>query len=294
MYDVAIIGGGPAGLTAALQLGRARRKVLLLDAGEPRNTKAVEVHGFLTRDGTPPREMRRLAHEELARYRTVERRIEWVKRLESKPDRVTLHIGCDTVDARRVLLATGMIDEPPDLPGFRELWGESIFQCPYCHGYEAQDQPWGYWARLEMMIGSGFPQLLRAWTNDVVVFTSGAYPVPDDVRARLARAEVRVDERPIIGLRAENGKLAAVQLEGGEVARGVLFAHPPQRQTALVVDAGIELDEMGFVKVDMHMQTSAPRIHAAGDLTTMRQSAQIAAGSGNLAGASINHLLMNE
>src|SRR5689334_19909232 len=142
MYDVAIIGGGPAGLTAALQLGRARRRVLLLDAGEPRNTKAVEVHGFLTRDGTPPREMRRLAHEELARYKTVERRIEWVKRVEPHADRVTLHIGCDTVDARRVLLATGMVDEPPELPGFRELWGESIFQCPYCHGYEVQDQPW--------------------------------------------------------------------------------------------------------------------------------------------------------
>lgn len=294
MYDVAIIGGGPAGLTAALQLGRARRTVLLLDAGEPRNTKAVEVHGFLTRDGTPPREMRRLAHEELARYRTVERRIEWVKRLEPKSDRVTLHIGCDTVDARRVLLATGMVDEPPDLPGFRELWGESIFQCPYCHGYEVQDQPWGYWARLEPMIGSGFPQLLRAWTNDVVAFTGGAYPVSDEVRANLARAEIRLDERPLLGLRAEHGKLAAVQLDGGEVARSVLFAHPPQRQTALVRETGIELDDVGFVKLDAHNQTSVPRIHAAGDLTTFRQSAQIAAGSGNLAAAMLNHLLMNE
>lgn len=294
MYDVAIIGGGPAGLTAALQLGRARRKVLVLDAGEPRNTKAVEVHGFLTRDGTPPREMRRLAHEELARYRTVERRAEWVERLEPKADRIALHIGGDTVDARRVLLATGMVDEPPELPGFRELWGESIFQCPYCHGYEVQDQPWGYWARLEMMAGAGFAQMLRAWTNDVVVFTGGAYPITDDVRAKLARAEVRLDERPLLGLRAENGRLAAVVVEGGEVARSVLFAHPPQRQTSLVRELGIELDEMGFVKVDPHNQTSVARLHAAGDLTTMRQSAQIAAGSGNMAGAAINHLLMNE
>jgi thioredoxin reductase len=294
MYDVAIIGGGPAGLTAALQFGRSRRRVLLLDAGEPRNAKAVEVHGFLTRDGTPPREMRRLAHEELARYPSVERRIEWVKRLEPKADRVTLHLGCETIDARRVLLATGMIDELPELPGFRELWGESIFQCPYCHGWEVQDQPWAYWARLEMMIGSGFPQLLRAWTNDVVVFTGGAYSVPDEVRAKLSRAEVRLDERPLVALRAEAGKLAAIQVEGGEVARSVLFAHPQQRQTALVRDAGIELDEMGYVKLDAHNQTSVPRIHAAGDLATMRQSAQIAAGNGNLTAAMINHLLMTE
>lgn len=294
MYDVAIIGGGPAGLTAALQLGRARRRVLLLDAGEPRNAKAIEVHGFLTRDGTPPREMRRLAHEELARYRTVERRIAWVKRLEPETDRVTLHVGCDTIAARRVLLATGMVDEPPDLPGFRELWGESIFQCPYCHGYEVADRPWAYWARLEAMLGSGFAPMLRAWSSDIIVFTGGAYTVADDVRAKLARAEVRIDERPLVGLRAENGRLAAVLVEGGEIARSVLFAHPPQRQTALVRDAGLELDESGMVKIDLHHQTSVERIHAAGDLTTSRQSAQIAAGSGNLAGASINHLLMNE
>ena len=297
MYDVVIIGGGPAGLSAALAFGRARRKVLLLDAGEPRNAKAREVHNFHTRDGTPPREMRRLAHEELARYPSVERRIEWVKRLEPHADRVTVHIGCDSVDARRVLLATGMIDVLPDLPGYRELWGEAIFQCPYCHGWEVQDLPWGVFAANEHMFE--FALVLRAWTSDLVVFTNGLVPSPE-ARAKLVAAGIGIEERTITGVRAgepdaHGATLAAVLVEGGEVPRRVIFARPPQQQSALVRDLGLELDEMGFVKIDaMYAQTSVPRIHAAGDLTTMAQGAVVSAAAGTMAAARMNHSLMTE
>lgn len=292
MYDVAIIGGGPAGLAAALQLGRARRRVLLLDAGEPRNARAHEVHGFLTRDGTPPREMRRLAHEELARYPSVERGATWVDRLEPLEDRVRVHAGAQAVEARRVLLATGMVDELPELPGLRALWGESVFQCPYCHGWEHRDEPWAYWARTAQMVT--WPLLLRAWTSDVVVLTGGAFEVPAEARAILERARMPLDERPLVALHAADGVLAEIELAGGRLARRALYVHPPQRQVALVTELGLALDDLGFLRVDDHARTSSPRIHAAGDAATMRQSATIAAGAGALAGATINHLLMLE
>jgi thioredoxin reductase len=295
--DVVIIGGGPAGLSAALMLGRARKKVLLCDGGTPRNVAAEGIHGFVTRDGTPPQEFRRIAREQLAPYEVdivLDTRVTAVERLE-QGFRIVL-AGGRAVESRRVLLATGMVDEPPDLPGYRELWGTSIFQCPYCHGWEVRDRPFGLLATGEHHLD--FALFLTGWSRDLVLFTQGLLDVPAAQRQRLERAGVRLEHRKIRRLVPRDGNAAhgshldAVELEDGtRVAREVLFAHPRQRQTKLVQQLCVVLDEQGFVRVNEHLETSIPGVHAAGDLTTRIQGASLAAAAGTMAAAMMNHAL---
>jgi thioredoxin reductase len=288
--DVVIVGGGPAGLSAALVLGRARKKVLLCDAGPPRNAAAEHIQGFVTRDGTPPAEFRRIGREQLQPYDVEYQNVKvlTVDRLASG-FRVSLE-GGRTLETRRVLLATGMVDALPDLPGYRELWGKGIVQCPYCHGWEVKDQALG------VLIASApfldFALFLTGWSRDLVVFTNGDFEVPAPQRHNLQKAGVRVEERRLRRLLAPAGALSAVELEDGtHVPRQVLFARPPQHQTRLVQQLGLELDEQGYVKVDFHKATSVPGIHAAGDLTTPLQSAIVAAGAGATAGYMMTHAL---
>ena len=291
LYDVVIVGGGPAGLSGALALGRARKRVLLCDSGPRRNAAAAHVHNFVTQDGTPPEEMRRVARQQLARYPNVEIRDDRVQSVGGARGAFRLEVGADLAEARRVLLCTGMIDEPLALPGFREHWGRAIFQCPYCHGWEVQDRRWGY-----LVLPATSSHLLpfaiqaRAWTREVVVFTSGAVAVPDEARAQLEAAGVKLETAPVVGLLGDGERLEAVELEGGRrVPCEALFAHPPQRQVDLVRSLGLGLDEEGFVRVDpMKRETSVPGIYAAGDSTSRMQAAIVAAGAGMQAGAMIN------
>lgn len=295
LYDVVIVGGGPAGLSAALILGRARKRVLLLDAGTPRNARAHEVHGFVTRDGTPPAEFRRIAHEQLATYPSVTRVNQRVERITGELDAFELQLQEGmSVRSRRVILALGMVDMLPDLPGYRELWGRSLFQCPYCHAWEEQDKAFGFIApgpeKLE------FAAFLLGWTSDVVAFTDGCFEVPAAMREQLETVGVRIEERPIRRLvstaveDAHGGRLEAVELaDGTRIAREILFVRPPQRQTTLVEAMGLTLDPNGFVQVDARQETSSPGIFAIGDMTTMMQSAMAAAAAGYQAAAMLNH-----
>ncbi len=292
MYDVLILGGGPAGLAAALTLGRARKRVLLCDGGPRRNAAATHLHNFVTRDGTPPLEFRRIAREQLAPYDVTVRDVA-VETLEGEPDAFRARLGDGTeAVARRLLLATGMVDEMPPIDGFRELWGHAIFQCPYCHGWEVRDRAFGFLPRGPEMLEHAL--FLQNWSPDLVVFTQGAFAVPDAVRARLEAAGVRIEEKRIARLstKAEAIALDAVHLEDGtRVARDVLFAAPLQRQTAIVLSLGLEYDAMGFLKLDDQKRTSRPGIWAAGDATIPMQSATTGAAGGMLAAHFLNHEL---
>jgi len=297
--DVVIVGGGPAGLNAALMLGRARKRVLLCDAGAPRNAAAESIHGFVTRDGTPPSEFRRVAREQLRPYgvQVREVRVSAVQPLASGFQ--VLLEGGGAVNTRRVLLATGMVDVLPELPGYRELWGKSIFQCPYCHGWEVQGQAFGVLATQAALLD--FALILTGWSSDVTVFTDRSFELSSEQRGRLQRAGVQCEERRLrrlisrAGDEARGGLLEAVELEDGtRVPREVLFAAPPQQQTRLVQQLGLSLDEQGFVRVDDHRETSVPGIHAAGDLTTRLQGAVLAAAAGCFAAAMLNHALTLE
>jgi thioredoxin reductase len=292
-FDVVIVGGGPAGLSAALNLGRARKRVLLCDAGPRRNAAAEQIHGFVTQDGTTPADFRRIGRQQLASYPNVEVRDVQVEEVRGDRGAFEVRLASGNVEARRILLSTGMIDELPDIDGFRELWGRSIFQCPYCHGWEAQDRKFGFLAPgIELL---EFALFLRGWATDVVLLTDGRYAVPPEVRVRSAAAGVRVEERRIVRLSASEGHLELVEFaDGSPLHLEVLFARPPQRQVTIVQSLGLALAAGGYVQVDEHRQTSIPGIYAAGDLATPVQSAVLAAAAGMQAAAGLNHELTME
>ena len=292
-YDAVIVGGGPAGLAAALTLGRARKRVLLCDAGPRRNAAAVRVQNFVTRDGTPPDEFRRVAREQLRAYPNVEIRDVRVDAIVGQQATFEVQLAGETVQARRLLLCTGMIDDVPEIAGFRELWGASIFACPYCHGWEVQDRRFGLLAADPETLS--FAVFLRGWSKHVTLLTHGAVEIPSDMHANLRAAGVTIDERPIAQLRSSQGHLSAVEfVDGGSIELDVLFAHPKQRQVPLVRALNLALDEKGFVQVNDTRETSTPGLYAAGDLITPAQSAVLAAAAGMFAAAALNRALTVE
>lgn len=294
LFDVLIIGGGPAGLSAALCLGRARRQVLLCDAGPRRNAAAEHMHNFVTRDGTPPEDFRRLGREQLKPYPGVEVRDVQVQAIRGERGafEVLLETG-EQVMARRILLCTGLIDVLPEIEGFRTHWGRSIFLCPYCHGWEVQDRAFGFFAPAAEMLE--FAVFFRGWTHDLVALTDGRYGVPEEVQKRLEGAGVRIEQRRITQLIGTEGQLEQVAFDQGNPIRlEVIFTRVPQRQVAIVESLGLVLDAGGYVQLDAQRQTSVPGIYAGGDLTTPMQAAIMAASSGVQAAAMLNHELTVE
>lgn len=291
LHDVVIVGGGPSGLSAALALGRARRRVLLFDSGARRNAAATHMQNFVTRDGTPPDEFRAIGRHQLAAYPNVEARDVRVKSISGARGAFRVELASGSVEARRVLLSTGLVDEMVPIDGFRELWGHAIFQCPYCHGWEVKDRRWGY-----LVLPTSASRLLhfalqaRSWTRDLTVFTGGAVDVPDEARAPFEAAGIRLETSPISRLVARGDRLEAVELASGvTVPCEYLFAHPPQQQVELVRALGLALDDDGYVKVDpMTRETSVAGIYASGDLTTRMQAAVLAAASGMQTAAALH------
>ena len=290
LFDVLIAGGGPSGLQAALTLGRARKRVLVADGGPRRNGPAEHMNNFVSRDGIAPADFRREARAELAKYPNVSFRDERIETLTGS--RGDFHAG--PIRARRVLLATGLIDHLPELEGLPPLWGHSVFQCPYCHGWEAQGRRWGYYAPDATGPHVGlFVTQLRGWSGEVTLFTD---KLADDVRVKLLAAKVEIEGGAVTRLVGTGHQLEAVELAGGRrVACEALLMHPPQKQVELVRALGVALDDEGFVKTDpMTRETSIPGIYAAGDLTTRGQAAVLAAAAGMQAAAAINAELTAE
>lgn len=281
MYDVVIAGGGPAGLSGALALGRARRRVLLSDGASRRNAAATHIHGFVTRDGTPPDEFRRIARAQLEPY-GVDIRDQGIEAIRGERGAFEVQLASETVRAKRILLCTGMIDVLPAIEGFREQWGKTIFICPYCHAWEVQDQRFGFLAPSAEMLAFG--SLLRCWTDDVVLFTNGAFEVPPEMLAATPHA---IEQRRIRRVMA-----GGVELEDGTLVKlGAIFVKPPQRQVPIVASLQLALDGNGYVVVNEQRQTSVAGIYAGGDLVMAVQSAIFAAASGYQAAAMLNHEL---
>jgi thioredoxin reductase len=296
-YDVVIVGGGPAGLSAALTLGIARKRVFLCDSGSRRNAAAEHIQNFVTRDGSPPNEFRRVGRDQLRKYPSVEVRDARVLSIAGARGAFELTLEAEIVAARRILLATGMIDEMLPIDGFRELWARSIFQCPYCHGWDVQDLPWGYLAgAAEASALTHFALQARGWTRDLVVFSNAEFEVPEGDRRTLAAAGIRLETAPIARLVSRDGKLEGVELKTGTtVTCAALFAHPPQRQVDLVRALGVELDEHGYVRIEpARRETSTPGIYAAGDLANRQQTAIYAAAAGTQAAMLLNLDLSSE
>lgn len=274
-------------MAAALVLGRSRKQVTLFDGGEPRNAAAGHVSGFLGREGVSPQELRAIGREEISRYPSVEVRDAKVLSIEkSTPFVVTSEVA--RIDARRILLATGLVDELPQLPGLLTCWGKTVLHCPYCHAWECREQRFGLLPREQSELE--FALLLRGWTDKLTVFPNGL-AVDDQTRRDYERAKIRVDERRVVGLRAEGSQLRAVQVDGGEVELDNLFVHPKQRQTALVHSLGLRMYDENSVWVDEQTETSISGIYAAGDLIVPIHGAMLAAAAGTAAAYKINTAL---
>lgn len=290
-FDAVVIGGGPAGLSAALALGRATRRVLLASCGAPRNAPAHAAHNVFTRDGTSPAELLRIGREQLAPYNvTIRDECATDARAEGSEFVVTLETG--DVRARGIVLASGIRDVLPDIPGFRELWGSGVFHCPYCHGWEIANRPLAIYARGEA--ASHFAALISGWTRDLMLFTDGTIDLPDDEVQRIRRRGVVIREDAVERLTASHGLDAVVMRNGDRIQRAGLYLRPDQElRSDIAQRLGCALTEQSRVDADAMGLTSVPMVFVAGDMGPGQQSVISAAASGALAGAGLNHHLLS-
>jgi thioredoxin reductase (NADPH) len=290
MEDVLVIGGGAGGLNAALILARARRRVLVIDSGKPRNAPAHEVHGFVSRDGTPPAELLAVGRREVERYggRVVPGE---VRRIQRDGDGFEVELADRTVRARRVIVATGLRDELPDVPGLRERWARDVLHCPYCHGWEVRDQPLGVLGWQPLAVHQAL--LVRQWSDDVVFF---ADLLDDADRAKLTARGVRIVDGQVSGLVVEHDELRGVLLKDGTVvARSALFV--PARfvpNDALLTGLGCERGDNGWVRVDPSGLTSEPGVWAVGNVVDVSAQVVTAAAAGARAAIAVNMDLIEE
>ncbi|MGM9511140.1 NAD(P)/FAD-dependent oxidoreductase [Larkinella sp. GY13] len=294
-YDVIIIGGSYAGLSAALVLGRSLWTVLVLDSGQPANRQTPHSHSFLTRDGETPAELTRIAREQALAYPTVSLReatVTTVQPLDSSFQVYTNDGGVFT--AKRLILATGLSDVLPAIPGFAECWGISVLHCPFCHGYEVKDQVVGVLGNGDE--GFGLAKLIHHWNPGLTLFTNGPSTLTPEQTAKLHQHAIPIIETPLVALQHRNGQLDALKLADQSVKPlQALYARPAMQQSNdLALQLGCELDEMGMIQVDGFGKTSVEGVFAAGDNQTMMRQVLIAATNGLRAAVMITRELMEE
>ena len=291
MYDVVIVGGGPAGLSAALVLGRCRRRVLLCDAGAPRNQRARELHGYLTRDGVPPLELVRAGRLELAPY-GIELRDVLVTGVKTNPDGFTVAMADGhEAAARAVLIAGGVRDSFPEIPGLDDCYGISAHHCPYCDGWEEREKTIAVIGNGAS--GSALALSLKTWSDQVILFPHGRARLQPNHRTQLVAHEVRVQEGPIAKVEHERGRVTALILGSGDrVACDAIFMSTRQQpQCELPKELGCALNRQGLVKTDRLGQTEVPGLYVAGDASHDVQFVIVAAAEGAKAAVAINKAL---
>lgn len=299
--DVIIVGGGPAGLNAALVLGRCRRDVRLFDDGQPRNAASHALHGFLSRDGTSPTELRAIARDQLTAYPSV--RIDDDRVVDAV--RISTGFSVTTADgreftARKLLLAGGVVDKLPEPPGFRDLYGAGVFHCPYCDGWEMRDQPLAVYGRGDDR-GGGLALEMTHWSRDTVLCTDGPSQLSADFRKRLDKHGVLVREEKIVRLeilsRVPYHASFDIVFEAGPTLRraGFFFNTGRRQSTDLAERLGCDLFDPKGCKIDNDQQlTDVPGLYVAGDASRDVLQAIVAAAEGAEAAIGINNALLKE
>lgn len=293
MYDCIIVGGGPAGLSAALLLGRCRRRVLLCDSGEPRNRWATAVNGFFSRDGVPPLQLLSLARDQLGEYDTVELRdvcVEDAERVDGAFE--VLLPGGARVRGRTLLLATGVVDDVPAIDGFAEAYGRTVHHCPYCDGWEYRDRRLAVYGRGDA--GYGLALGLTAWTDHVVLCTDGPSELDQPRRTELEETGVELREEPVERLDVTEGRVHAVRLAGGVTVPcdGVFFSTGQRQASPLPAKFGCHFTSKGAVATGTRERTEVPGLYVAGDASKNSQLVSIAVAEGTEAGFEIHQELL--
>ncbi|MEW6980054.1 NAD(P)/FAD-dependent oxidoreductase [Bacillus pumilus] len=295
LIDCAIIGGGPAGLNAALVVGRGRNQVIVFDDEQPRNRVTQESHGFITNDGMTPFEIRKAGEADLQTYPNIQMKRSRIVDIQKKEDRFTLltHEG-DTVESKKIILATGLQDMLPEIKGIHDVYGKTLFSCPFCDGWELKDKALALIAENQRALHMA--KLLSNWTKDLIVFTNGQQVLAEKERVLLSAHSIQVIDVPIVSIENDNGQLCSLQLANGErVKREGGFVASDFKQSAPFAEKlGCQMTKNAGIETDILGRTSVSGVFACGDNLGGPAQLVLAAAAGSQAGMGVIHELVQE
>lgn len=294
-YDVIIVGGSYSGLAAGMALGRALRKVLIIDSGNPCNKQTPYSHNFLTNDGKPPKEIALLAKQQVLQYDTVEF-LDALATTGSKTQdgfEIRVETG-QTFTARKLVFATGIKDIFPDIPGFTESWGKTVIHCPYCHGYEVRGEKTGILANGDTAFE--LATLISNWTNDLAIYTNGLSSLTEQQADKLKKHKINIVETGIDRLEHKSGYIQHIVFQNGKKASlKALYARPAFTQHSIIPQSlGCELTPEGYIKVGAAQRTTIDGLYACGDNTSRMRTVANAVSMGTTTGLMLNKELIEE
>lgn len=293
-FDVIIIGGSYAGLSAGMSLGRSLRNVLIIDSGKPCNRQTPHSHNFLTQDGKAPKEISEIAKDQVLKYETVSFLEGRVAKTSQNSEGFEVEIdNGEKFSAKKIILASGVKDQIPDIKGFAECWGISVIHCPYCHGYEVKGKKTGILSNGDLAFE--FSKLVFNLSKDLSLFTNGECTLNEEQIERFSQNKINIVEDEIKEIVHENGNIRKIVFKNGsEKALEALYAKIPFEQNINTEDLQLELTEHGFIKIDHFHKTSTDGVFACGDNTTMMRSVANAVAQGNFTGAIVNKELSED
>ncbi|WP_175621707.1 NAD(P)/FAD-dependent oxidoreductase [Chryseobacterium schmidteae] len=294
-YEVIIIGGSYSGLSAAMALGRSLRKTLVIDSGKPCNEQTPHSHNFLTQDGKSPKEIAENARKQVSEYETIH--FHQGKAVETKKSETGFEVTTEKGEkfySKKLIIATGITDEIPEIKGFKESWGISLIHCPYCHGYE-------YKGKKTAIIANGdkavhISSLVKNLTEDVTIITRGKANLTDEQREKLNRNNIQIIENEIAELKNNNGIAESIIFSDGTEIKfeAVYGAFPFHQHSEIPKNLGCEFTEFGHIKTDQFQKTNVPSLFVCGDNSSMMRSVSNAVMTGNVAGAMVNMELVTD
>jgi len=294
-YEAIIIGGSYSGLSAAMALGRSLRKTLVIDSGKPCNEQTPHSHNFLTQDGKTPKEIAFLAKKQVKEYETVS--FFHGKAINAKITENGFEIHTEngeTFSSKKIIIATGITDEIPNVKGFAECWGISLIHCPYCHGYEYKGRKTGIIANGDKAVH--IASLVKNLTEDVTIMTRGEASFTAEQKEKLAKNNIQIIESEISELKHQNGMIESVIFSDGKDVNfeAVYAALPFHQHSEIPEQLGCEFTEIGHIKTDQFQKTNIPRVFVCGDNSSMMRSVSSAVMTGNVAGAMVNMELVTD